>query len=86
MLQELFKHIKSKGELRALTITGLGIPTEKVKTHLQDNVSDFETAVFDLLHEWKNTQEDAESAYEGLRKGLDKCNLEHYISAVLKQQ
>ena len=86
MLQKLSNHIKSKGELRALAFTGLEIAPEKVQTHLQNNNNDISSAVYELLYEWRNAHEDAESAYEGLRKGLDKCNLEHYISAVLKPQ
>ena len=86
MLVNLSRQISKKGEIRGLAIIGLGMTSERVKIHLQYNAKDLETAAFDLLHEWRNSQEDAESAYEGLRKGLTECNLEYYISTALKPQ
>ena len=85
MILNLSRKITEKAELRILGIRGLGMKTEQIERHLEDNKGDIASAVFKVLNEWQTTHHDPESAYETLRKCLRKCNLSNYMQ-VLKPE
>ena len=84
MIQGLSECISSNVELRALAINGLGLDAEKVQKHLENYPKAITAAAFDLLMEWRNSQNNRQSAYKELYKGLKNSNLELYIAMVLK--
>ena len=85
MIENLSRKITEKAELSILGIRGLGMKTEQIDRHLEDNKGDIYSAVFQSLKRMANSTDDPESAYERLRKRLRKCNLSNYIQ-VLKPE
>ena len=81
MIQSLADQISSYEELRSLAINGLGLEAVKVQKHKKKDIT---TAAFDLVMEWRNSQNDRQSAHKELYNGLKNSNLELYIGMVLK--
>ena len=86
MLVKLSQVINSKSELRVLAVNGLGMEINQVDPHLENNPKDIQSAVYDVLKEWRVEKYEAAEAYKALFQGLSKCNLGHHIKTVLKPE
>ena len=67
-LVKLPNRITERGKLRTLAIIGLGISNSTVKRHLQN--SDITEAAFEMLDEWRDSQENEAAAFINICKAL----------------
>ena len=83
-LLELSKEINNLAELREVAIKGLGIKNNKVDRHVNRLPSDISSATFDLLREWRYTQQNSKEAYAKLIKALHIAERPSYKQALAK--
>ena len=83
-LVKLSNRITEKGKFRTLGIIGLGISNSTVKRHLQN--TDITEAAFEMLDEWRDSQDNEEVAYTNVCKALkhDEVAMEFLIGQVLE--
>ena len=71
MMLGLSKRITSKTNLYDLAISGLGLSDGVVAKHIK-NEDEFNVAVFKVLKEWSDSQDNQEDAYQILYEALGK--------------
>ena len=77
------KRISNDLELYALACIGLGLDEHTVDSHVKNN-SDIHVSAFHVLKHWRQTQNDARTAYVNMCKALrhDDVNMASYVDVV----
>ena len=74
ILQELAKRITSESKLRDVAVRGLGISSETVEKHLEENPKNYDLTGYRLLWEWVQSQRDIEAAQLKIKKVVEFTN------------
>ena len=78
MLLKLSKHLKEE-DLCNLAVFGLKMDQDIVDVAIADNPKDINSAMRRVLRKWRNSQEDAEIAFNILCQALRKAELASFI-------
>ena len=86
MLLKLSKFYHSDEDIYSFRLLGLEMDENVVEGHLRNKRGDIHSAVFQILKDWRKTQEDARMAYQSLCKALrhKDFNTPAYIKQVLQ--
>ena len=86
MMLKLAKFYHSEEEVLTFALFGLEMKENVVEGHLKNKNSDFHAAVFQILKDWRKTQDDAKMAYQNLCKALrhGDVNTPAYIKQALQ--
>ena len=86
ILLKLSKFYHMDEDIYSLTLIGLEMNENVVEGHLRNKRDDIHSAVFQILRDWRKTQEDAKTAYENLCKALrhKDVNTPAYIKQALQ--
>ena len=85
MMWKLSKQINSDGDLRTLAMEGLGLEDPTVNKNLQ-NKRDINEAAYQVLREWRTSQENDRIAYQNLCEALkdEDVKMKAHIQNVLE--
>ena len=81
-LLDLSKQFVSKTDIRDLAIKGLLMPLSKVESHINNNLTDINSAAYDILRNWRTTQSNDEMARKNLTEALKKVNKLFMIQSI----
>ena len=86
MLMKLSKKYSSDEEINSLTLIGLGMKNDVVEGHMKNHRHDIHKAVFEILKDWRDSQDDFKIAYQKLCAALrhDDVNKNVYIKLALQ--
>ena len=86
MMLKLSKFYQSEEEVLTFALFGLKMDENVVGVHLKNKKDDFHSAVFQILKDWRKTQDDAKMAYQNLCKALRQkdVNTPAYIKQALQ--
>ena len=76
--------ITTHHELRTLADDGLYIPHHNVDKHIANNPRDVQSATYDLLWEWRNSQINSRIAFQNLWQAVDRCNMNNLLLDILQ--
>ena len=82
MVLDLAKKISTESAVRTLAVTGLGVDSSKVDTCLFNN-KDINMAMYDVLKDSNNSQDNDRIAYKTLCKALEDAKMNALIYQVL---
>ena len=86
MLMKLSKKFSADDEILSLTVIGLGMKDDVVEGHMRNHRHDIHGAVYKILKDWRNSQDDFKIAYQKLCAALrhDQVNKHAYIRLALQ--
>ena len=86
MLMKLSKKYSAEDEILSLTLIGLGMKEDVVQGHMKNHRHDIHKAVFEILKDWRDSQDDFKIAYEKLCAALrnDEVNKHSYVKLALQ--
>ena len=86
MLMKLSKKFSTNDEIYSLTLIGLRMNEDVVEGHLRNHREDIHGAVYKILKDWRNSQDDSKIAYQKLCAALrhDQVNKHAYIKEALQ--
>ena len=73
MILDLSKLLVTPSDLREVAIKGLNMEGNKVEIHIKSNQNEITSVGYNLLREWRDTQQDSRMAYAKLIEALDKA-------------
>ena len=84
-LVELSMNIIDSTMLRNLAVVGFKMKRAIVESRLHNN-RDFTDAAYEVLKEWRNSQETPTEAYTNMCRALRRAGIQYLIGDVLQQQ
>ena len=81
-LLKLSQYLTNKSDLRRLAVIGLQMKEHVVDSKISSNTNDMESAAYNVLKTWRNSQENIATAHRKLRNALKKVNMKFLIAQV----
>ena len=78
-LLRLSQRLNTSDAIRRLAINGLRMEQHTVQTHLQNHHQDINTAAYNIISEWRNSQSDDTAAFVNLGEALERVNMAAFI-------